>query len=102
MVVRKVLLIMSELKNRYPLDVELKSKSFSIRRTTQKDGDTLLSFANELPEKDIVYLRRDITQQPVIDAWLAADAAGTMHSLIAECDGKMAGSAAFVVTAPMM
>lgn len=67
----------------YPLTATLKGQAYTVRCMTQDDGPALLDFARGLPPHDTLYLRRDITQQRGIDAWLKDLRDGLVYSLLA-------------------
>lgn len=70
--------------------------SHHIRRFVPGDRDAMLAFADSLPEHDLLFLGRDLKHPRVIEAWLAAIEEGWIDSLVAEENGKLAGSAALV------
>lgn len=75
----------------YPVTVTLKGQPYTIREMTANDGDALRSFACALPAHDTLYMRRDITQQRGIDAWVKDLAEGLVYSLLAEDAAGVAG-----------
>ena len=68
----------------FPKTLDIKGTPVTIRMMTGADGPRLLDFARQLPEHDLLFLRRDITQQPAIDRWVRNIAEGTMHTVLAE------------------
>jgi L-amino acid N-acyltransferase YncA len=82
--------IAEALKN-YPLAVELKDRSFTLRPMDANDGPQLLTFASELPQHDILFMRRDITRQSGIDQWLRDISTGHIHSVLAEDEQGVVG-----------
>jgi L-amino acid N-acyltransferase YncA len=60
------------------------------------DADAVLAFARDLPPHDLLFLPRDITHPKVLDAWVAELQRGTLTSLIALQDGRVAGCATIV------
>ena len=75
----------------YPLAVELKQRSFTLRPMVAEDGPQLLAFGSELPEHDILFMRRDITHQAGIDQWLRDLKSGHIHSVLAEDEHGIVG-----------
>lgn len=75
----------------YPVKAPLKGVEYTIRTMTQDDGPALLAFAQGLPPHDTLYLRRDITQQRGIDAWLKDLREGIVYSLLAVDSEGVAG-----------
>jgi L-amino acid N-acyltransferase YncA len=84
--------IAEALKN-YPMAIELAEQSFSLRPMAADDGPMLLTFACELPQHDILFLRRDITTGAGIDKWVGDLDRGVIHSVLAEDDHGIAGYA---------
>jgi len=78
--------IAEALKN-YPLAVELKDRSITLRPMDTNDGPQLLTFASELPQHDILFMRRDITRQSGTDQWLRDIGTGHIRLLLAT-DGQ--------------
>jgi len=71
-------------------DYELRSPEF-------EDVKRVVAFARALPPNDLLYLRRDISQPPVADAWLTATKDGDSLSLLAEQDGEIVGMSALIL-----
>lgn len=67
----------------FPKTLRLKDGAVLLRLMTVADGPALLRFAGGLPEHDLLFLRRDITKQDGIDAWLADIARGRLTSVLA-------------------
>lgn len=68
----------------FPKTLEIKGKTVTFRIMAAKDGPRLLDFAQQLPYHDLLFLRRDITKQSVIDRWIRDIEEGTMHTILAE------------------
>lgn len=76
----------------YPIDVELKGRTYRIRELHTGDGDAIKEFAADLPSHDLLYMRRDITQDSGVQRWLAGVEEGRIHSVVAEnSSGQMVG-----------
>jgi L-amino acid N-acyltransferase YncA len=60
------------------------------------DRDAMITFANSLPDHDLLFLGRDLKHPRVIAAWLGAVAEGWIDSVVAEDDGVIVGTAALV------
>jgi len=78
------------LKN-YPLTVKLNEQTFTLRPMTVDDGPMMLAFANELPQHDILFMRRDITTPAGIEKWIRDIKNGVIHSIVAEDELGIAG-----------
>lgn len=68
----------------YPLTADLGGRQIRIRVMTPDDGGALMAYARSLPSHDTLYMRRDITKQAVIDAWIEDIRAGVIYTLLAE------------------
>jgi len=58
---------------------------------TVDDGPTLLEFAGNLPQHDILFMRRDTTKQDGINKWVRDVGAGATHSILATDDDGIVG-----------
>jgi len=74
--------------------VSLKGVDYTLRGMTGTDKDAMLAFAGSLPKHDLLFLRRDITQPKVVEAWIDATEAGAFTTLLAEKDGEVVGCVA--------
>lgn len=54
-----------------PAEIALQDVVLTARYLDQGDGDRILEFARNLSAHDMLFLRRDITRQDQVDAWLA-------------------------------
>jgi RimJ/RimL family protein N-acetyltransferase len=64
--------------------VQLKSGAVSIRPVQGGDAPALLTFFRSLPPEDLLFLRRDVTDSAVIEAWERDVVDGRMFALVAE------------------
>lgn len=64
-----------------------------LRRMGARDRKAILKFASELPEEDLLFLRVDLTQEDVIEDWLANIKRGHSVSLVAYDDNGLVGYA---------
>jgi L-amino acid N-acyltransferase YncA len=80
---------MDEMTTEYPKSIRLPDGgTVEIRLMTRADREALLSFARNLPEEDLLFLRVDLTEPEVIDDWVANLEAGNSTSLVAyDVDG---------------
>lgn len=75
---------MSDLKKDFPKTVTLSDDAeVEIRLMSAKDRDAVLSFAQNLSEEDLLFLRVDITQPEVVDDWMQNLKSGHSTSLAA-------------------
>ncbi len=75
----------------YPRTVSLGSLEITLRRATAKDVPLVLAFARSLPEHDLLFLARDITNEDNVHEWLANP---NIDTLLAQQSGKVVGYAA--------
>jgi RimJ/RimL family protein N-acetyltransferase len=81
-------------KREYPRSLTLDNNTpVSVRMMTASDADRLVAFARALPEEDLLFLRRDITDPKIVAQWVQDLAAGRTVSVVAEAGGDMAGYA---------
>ena len=65
----------------------------TLRLMDAADRDRLLRFACSLPPDDLLFLRTDITEPAIVDAWIAALQAGTTITVLADAGQELAGYA---------
>lgn len=87
---------MSALSGRWPRTVALEDGAIVLELMTAADEAEVLAFARALPAHDLLFLRRDISQAPVLAAWVRQIADGTITSLLARRDGVLLGCSALV------
>lgn len=67
-----------------PKSVELPDGSaVELRAMSGGDRDAILAFARALPPEDLMFLRKDLTQDSVVDEWIDNIESGFMHSIVA-------------------
>lgn len=77
----------------YPKTVQLGNAEVVLRLMQREDGKGLLAFARALPPHDLLFLRRDITRQAGVDAWLGDLEQGLITTILAEERGEFVGYA---------
>jgi len=78
----------------YPKTVQLGDDGEAeIRVMDAGDREAVLAFARALPERDLMFLRIDITDPAIVDAWLANLSSGAAVSIVAYADGALVGYA---------
>ena len=78
----------------YPQEVTLTDgRQVELRIVGGADRDAILSFARNLPEQDLLFLRVDITRPEAVDHWVTNVADGATTSIIAYDGETMAGFA---------
>lgn len=76
-----------------PASLTLGEVDFTLRPIGAADRDAILRFARSLPEHDLLFLRRDITQPENVDAWLRDIREGSYTSIAAWSDNEIIGYA---------
>ena len=87
------------IEGRYPRRAEFAGVTYEFRPMTSADAAAVLDFAGTLPQHDLLFLRRDISQPKVLAAWTREIETGHIHSLLALHDDAVVGCSA-VVTDP--
>ncbi len=83
--------MMTEGMRTYPETVRVGNEEVTLRLMGDGDRADMLAFARALPEHDLLFLRRDITQESAVDAWLRDIAEGTITTVLAEQRGEITG-----------
>ncbi|MCY3882882.1 MAG: GNAT family N-acetyltransferase [Dehalococcoidia bacterium] len=79
---------------RYPASGTVGGKRVTLRLMDAGDGDAVLAFARGLPEHDLLFLRRDITQPEQVETWVQRIETGVATSLLVlDSDDSIAGYA---------
>ncbi len=82
----------SEIAARYPRTVKSRDgKAIELRLMGSADGQLMLAFARALPEKDLLFLRRDITQRDVVNEWIRDVDAHRTFSVLAFDGDRLIG-----------
>ncbi len=84
---------MSAAVSRLPRRVSVGRRRPTLRLMETSDRDQLLRFARALPERDLVFLRRDITREDVIDEWVDDIAKGDVTTVLAISGSEVLGYA---------
>jgi L-amino acid N-acyltransferase YncA len=78
----------------YPREARLKDgQMVALRLMTEADKLGILNFARSLPPDDLLFLRTDITDPVVVDAWVQNIGEGRSVTVLAERDNRVAGYA---------
>lgn len=85
----------SPAKHEFPMRLSLKGHNVVLRPMTAEDRQQMVAFARSLPEDDLLFLQRDITQLSEVDAWIAQAADGDLVTLLACEDNTVIGYATF-------
>ncbi len=85
---------LESIAERFPRSLVLPGgEKVEIRMMTAADREPMLSFARDLPQKDLMFLRVDLTEESVVDAWVHALGTGHSTSLVAYDDDGLIGYA---------
>ena len=66
-----------------PTEIDLAGRRVTLRPLTAVDEEAMLVFANGLPVRELLFLKRDIRSPRVFKAWMQEIAAGTISSIVA-------------------
>jgi L-amino acid N-acyltransferase YncA len=88
---------MNENTHTYPRSVDCAGTRIELAMMVPQDDAKVIAFARSLPEKDLLFMRRDIRQPKVVAAWTDLIAQGRLASLLAWSDGEVVGCAALIV-----
>jgi len=77
----------------YPVTRRLSDRDVTLRFLTRDDKAALLAFARALPEHDLLFLRRDITQDEAVNDWLGEMESGEIVTIIATDGAEILGYA---------
>ena len=85
----------AEFRNVFPKSFRVGDRSVILRPLEATDREALITFARGLPEDDLLFLQRDITQPAEVDWWIREAAEGNLVTIVACQDGAIAGYATF-------
>lgn len=77
----------------YPTVLNLEGTEITLRFFEPRDKDAMVTFARAQPVHDLLFLRRDITQPEVVDAWLHDIDEGFNTTVIATHEDEIVGYA---------
>ncbi len=84
--------VLQWLAQRYPRDVELTDEwRVQLRLMGADDVAAVLAFANTLAPDDLMFLRVNITEQPVVERWVESIRAGRTVTVLARRDDRVVG-----------
>jgi L-amino acid N-acyltransferase YncA len=82
-------------KHDFPKRFNLKGRTVVLRPLAAEDRGPLMQFAAALPEEDVLFLERDITEPAEVDAWIKDTLEGRLVTLLAWEDDSVVGYATF-------
>ena len=74
-----------------PRTIKLGGETVELRLLSAADRDGILEFARSLPEKDLTFLRIDITDPDVVDRWIDSVKRGARTTVLALIGGEIVG-----------
>ena len=77
----------------YPRTTACDGRDVELRLLAKGDETAVLAFAQKLSVHDLLFLRRDISEPKVVDAWMQASEAGTIVTVLATSNGAVLGCA---------
>lgn len=79
-------------KRTFPRQIRLENgKMLELRLMNAGNRDEIVAFARELPRRDVMFLRMDITDPRNIDEWIMNIEAGRTVTVLAYDESKLAG-----------
>ena len=75
----------------YPMTRQIGGREVTFRYMSDGDKEGMLVFARALPEHDLLFLRRDITQPAAVDSWLRDIKAELISTVLATVDSNIVG-----------
>ena len=82
-------------KHDFPMRFSRHGRTVVLRLLTAEDREQIISFAAALPDEDLLFLERDITEPVEVDAWIKETLEGRLVTLVACEDGAVVGYATF-------
>jgi L-amino acid N-acyltransferase YncA len=79
-----------------PAQVTLGGTALTLRQLGPSDGPMIVAFGRSLPEHDLLFLRRDITQPEQVEAWIRDAEQGSSFTVLALTGSELAGYATVV------
>ena len=84
----------AEIARHYPRQVELVDGSVAeVELMGSGDIESMLAFARTLPAHDLMFLRINITDRPVVEHWVESIEKGRTITVLARQDGNVLGEA---------
>lgn len=77
--------------SRYPTTRRQRGLEFTLELMAPRHREAVLELARSLPEHDLLFLRRDITNDALLDQWMGEIETGEITTLLATKDGKVLG-----------
>lgn len=81
----------------YPITVPSKGAEFVVRKIASEDASQIQQLTLRLPQQDLLYINRDLTKLPVIEAWIKSAVTGDFETLVVEQDGNLVATSALAI-----
>ena len=75
--------IWERIAGRYPREVHLRDTCLQLRLMGDSDVEAMVDFARTLPPEDLLYLRVNITDEPVVQQWVEGIKQGRTVTVLA-------------------
>ena len=82
-----------KIEREYPLTLPLGHRSVTLRLLGPGDMAPMLELTRSIPDRDHLFLRRDITRDDVVEHWIEQQARGELATIVAEIDDRLGGYA---------
>lgn len=82
---------MSEEQRTYPRTIEVAEKEIVLAPMGEDDAAAVLEFARGLSSHDLLFMRRQITQEADVRAWIDEIDSGAVTTLLARCGDSIVG-----------
>ena len=85
----------TEPRHDFPMRFNLQGRSVELHPLAAGDREHMVAFARALPEDDLLFLQRDITQPAEVEAWILDALGGRLVTVVAWEDDVIIGYATF-------
>lgn len=87
---------LKKLEDRYPRTIDCKGQQIELQIAGSLEAEDMQAFTSVLPERDLLFLSRDIREPKVLEAWSRSLEAGDLVTIAALRDGEIIGTTAVV------
>jgi len=87
---------LKKLEDRYPKKIDCKGQEIELQLAPSLETEELQAFTAALPERDLLFLSRDIREPKVLKAWSNSLESGDIVTVSAHRDGQIIGTTAVV------
>jgi RimJ/RimL family protein N-acetyltransferase len=81
----------------YPRSIRTEDGAVEVRPLQAADSVKLMAFVRGLPQHDLLFLPRDISQAKVLNAWVQANERGQLSTLVANKGKEIVGTSTIAV-----